>query len=68
MVDRRGYDGKQKYTICDALKCTDASFSPNSTDSLHLQVDQVPISSNLAIFYGQQQHIRLLYPLCMRAG
>ena len=50
-----GCDGQLKYTICDAYrlyhsKCTEASFSPTSTDSLYLQVAQVPRSPDLVIF------------------
>ena len=41
-VDRRGYNGQQKGTICDALSLdlmhTEASFSPNSIGSLWLRV------------------------------
>jgi hypothetical protein len=55
---RRGYDGRQKGTVCDTyrlcpsivLKHTKASFSPYSIDSLCLQVAQVPKSWNMVIF------------------
>ena len=57
MVDGRGYDGGQKYAICDTCRpChSDLSIlrpvlSLRSTDSLHLQLAQLPRSQDLAIF------------------
>ena len=35
---------------------TGASFSPNSTDSLHLQLTQTPRSPDLAILCPQRQN------------
>jgi hypothetical protein len=61
-LDRHVYDGQQKGTICDArgsyphLKHTEASFSPNSIDSLYLRVAEMPRTRDMAIFVR-----RLLY-------
>ena len=47
-VDGCGYNGQLKYHSCDVVghaldsKHTEASFSPTLTDSLYLQIDQVP--------------------------
>jgi hypothetical protein len=51
------------------LKHNEASFSPNSIDSLFLRVAQVPRSGDMAIFVSaDRQTNRLLYPLLrMRA-
>ena len=54
-------------------KHTEASLLPTSTDTLYLQIAQVPRSQDLAIFCGQrqqqqQQYDRLHYPLCMHMG
>ena len=55
-VDECGYDGLLKYTICEVCrpealdsKHTETSFSPTSTDSLYLQIDQVPRCQDLVI-------------------
>jgi hypothetical protein len=56
-VNRRGYNGQQKalfVTLVDNVPqfeaYTEASFSPNSIDSLCLRVAQVPSSREVAIF------------------
>ena len=54
-VNERGYDGQHKCTICAACrachssKLTEVSFSPNSTDLMHLQLAQMPRSSDFCV-------------------
>ena len=77
-VDGRGYDGQQEYTICDAyMQCHSiltilkpVFFSMNSTDSLCLQLAQVPRSPDLAIFVSTMTTTTepITLPLCMRVG
>ena len=63
------------YTICDVCRPyqlhTEASFSPKLTDSLCLQVDQVPRSPDLVIFVSTTTTAMtepVALPLCMHAG
>jgi hypothetical protein len=47
---RRGYDGQQKGTICDARGSYEARFSPSTIDSLYLRVtDHEPRCRDLVI-------------------
>ena len=56
MINGLGYDYQQKYTICDACRLCHSILSilkpvlPNSTDFLHLQLNEVPGSPDLVIF------------------
>ena len=69
-----GYDGQLKYSICDACRSCHSILSilkpvfANSTDSLSLQLTQMPRSPDLVIFVSMTTTTTMAQPITLPLG